>query len=200
MGFSVVAYLDNSHSHIFDSFWRLHKVYFRSNKGVTIHFEQALVILSLTIYYFFFFALGKWFGVLHLLLRLCRLAARGLIFIFRSTSYLLSRHLKRWRWMLPEDRQRLFVRVQPEVRPSLQRGVGSDASARALSVWREGKLRLPWEGEFNGATEWEHVRLWRIRVFSRRPWGPCCWHHSCCFIKGYLNAFETVSTKLKKTN
>lgn len=50
--FSVIAYLDNSFSHILDSFW----VYIRSisgPKGATVPFEQALLISSLTVVFFF---------------------------------------------------------------------------------------------------------------------------------------------------
>lgn len=80
-GFSVVAYLENSHSLLFVSFWHLHKVYFRSNKGVTIRFERASVILLLIVLGFFFFALGKWFGVLHLLLQLSAVLPRVASFL-----------------------------------------------------------------------------------------------------------------------
>lgn len=193
-GFSVVAYLDNSHSHIFSSFRRSH---IRSISGATKGgYHPFFTGLSNSINFSFVFALGKWFGVLRLLLRLV---------LQRLASFLSSkaRHICFSVASSVDDGS--FVRTDKDFSSgaSLKWGpVCGEVWVQTHQRWRKrvGKLRPPREGEFNGAIKWERVRsCWRFLKASMRS---LLLASQLLPHQRHLNAFHcgnaTVLIKLKK--
>lgn len=195
-GFSVIAYLDNSHSHIFSSFRRL---LIRSISGATSGgYHPFFTGLSDSINYRFVFALGKWFWVLNLLLRLV---------LQRLASFLSSeaRHIRFSAASSVDDG--CFVMTDKDFLSGASLKWGPEVWAQTHQrwrkrVWREGKLRPPWEEEFNGAIKWERVRsCWRSR-FLKAAMRSLLLASQLLPHQRHLNAFDcgnaTVLIKLKK--
>lgn len=135
-------------------------IYIRSISGATRGLASILNGLrDFIAYCFVFFSsslLEMVSGAASAAQTLCRCAARGLIFIFRSTPYSLSRRLERQHWMLREDGHEASFEDFPSG-SSLKRGPVCEEVL--MQTHQRGQITAAKGGEFNCVTEWESVRF-----------------------------------------